>query len=109
MPLVAVAHLPIFISSGAAVGLAALVVAAVTSLPLAYLFETGRRTIWPAALVHMGIDSFKLVDVQEDVRVTFSLLLAGMSVVIPLLVFAAPRSWLSENPGPGKSRRSRSA
>lgn len=95
-PLVAVTHLPIFVSSGAAVGLAALVVAAVTSLPLAYLVEKGRGTIWPAALVHAGIDSFKLVDVPEDLRVTFWLLLAALSIVVPLLVFAVPRSWLED-------------
>jgi len=46
MPLVAVTHVPILVTSGAAVGLAALAVAAVTSLPLARLFDVGRGTLW---------------------------------------------------------------
>ena len=46
MPLIAVTHVPIVATMGPAVGIGALAVAAVTSLPLAYLYETGRRTIW---------------------------------------------------------------
>jgi membrane protease YdiL (CAAX protease family) len=85
MPLIAATHLPVIATSGLAVGLAALVVAAATSLPLAHLYELGRNTIWAPAIVHTGIDSFKLVTIPDDVRLTFSLTLAAVSVLVPLL------------------------
>ena len=49
-----------------AVGLAAMLVAAVTTLPLARLFEAGGNTIRAPAIVHAGIDSFKLVDIPAE-------------------------------------------
>ena len=94
MPLVAVAHVPILITSGPLVGGAALTVAAVTAVPLAYLFDTGRSTIWAPAVVHTAIDSFKLVLVPAAAVTTFSLLLSAVSIVVPLLVLAVPRSVL---------------
>ncbi len=91
MPLVAVAHLPILITSGPLVGSAALLVAAVSAVPLAYLFDLGRGTIWAPAVVHTAIDSFKLVIVPAAALTTFSLLVAAVSIVVPLLVLAVPR------------------
>jgi membrane protease YdiL (CAAX protease family) len=91
MPLVAAVHLPILIGSGPLVGMAALAVAAVTALPLAYLFETGRNTVSAPAVVHTAIDSFKLVELAPAVTPVFSLLLAGVSVVVPLLALLVPR------------------
>ena len=91
MPLVAIAHVPILITSGPIVGSAALLVAAVTSVPLAYLFDLGRGTIWAPAIVHTAIDSFKLVIVPAAAFTTFSLLLSAVSIVVPLLVLAVPR------------------
>jgi hypothetical protein len=44
MPLIAAAHIPIVITLGPAVGLGAMAVAAVTSIPFAYLCETGRQS-----------------------------------------------------------------
>jgi membrane protease YdiL (CAAX protease family) len=99
MPLVALAHVPVLISSGPLVGVAALLVAAVTSLPLAYLFDTGRATIWAPAVVHTAIDSFKLVVVADAALTTFSLLLAAVSLVVPLLVLAVPRNVLGAGSG----------
>ena len=45
MPLLALTHVPIALSSGLVVGVAAMVVAAVTTLPLAQLYELGGRTV----------------------------------------------------------------
>ena len=95
MPLVAATHLPIVVTSGPAVGLAAMAVAAVTALPLAKLFDVGRGTLWAPAVVHAGIDSFKLVEVPAPALPTFSLLLAGMGLVVPLIVLALPRGGLA--------------
>jgi membrane protease YdiL (CAAX protease family) len=86
MPLVAALHVPILVTSGFAVGLAALTVAAVTAVPLARLFDAGRGTLWAPAIVHTAIDSFKLVVVPAAALTAFSLLLAALSVVLPLLV-----------------------
>jgi membrane protease YdiL (CAAX protease family) len=91
MPLLALAHVPIVVTSGPLVGGAALMVAAVTTVPLAYLFDTGRSTIWAPAVVHTAIDSFKLVIVPAAAVTTFSLLLSAVSIVVPLLVLAVPR------------------
>ncbi|GAA4882918.1 CPBP family intramembrane glutamic endopeptidase [Actinomycetospora straminea] len=91
MPLLAATHLPILVTAGAAVGLGAMAVAAATSIPLAYLFETGRGTVWAPALVHTAIDSFKLVVVPAGAVATFSLLLVAVSLLVPLLALAVPR------------------
>ncbi|MGW6197995.1 CPBP family intramembrane glutamic endopeptidase [Kribbella sp. NPDC055110] len=92
MPLVAATHIPVIASSGIAVGIAAMLVAAVTSLPLAHLYELGRSTVWAPAVVHAAIDSFKLVTIPDDARLTFSLALAGVSLTIPLLALLVRRT-----------------
>jgi Type II CAAX prenyl endopeptidase Rce1-like len=91
MPLIAATHIPVVASSGPAVGAAAMIVAAVTTLPLAYLYETGRFTIWAPAVVHTAIDSFKLVIIPAAALTTFSLVLAAISIAVPLLALAVPR------------------
>ena len=86
MPLVALTHVPILVSAGPVIGGGALALAAVTTIPLAHLYELGGRTIWAPALVHAAIDSFKLVTVPEAGTTTFSLVLVGVSLLVPLLV-----------------------
>jgi membrane protease YdiL (CAAX protease family) len=95
MPLIAVTHLPIAATMGPAVGLGAMAVAAVTSMPLAYLYETGRHTIWAPAVVHTAIDTFKLVLIPAAALPTFSLLIIVVSLTVPLLAFAVPRDVLT--------------
>ena len=74
MPLLAVTHVPILMTRGPAVGSLAIVVAAVTCLPFAYLWERGGKTIWAAAMLHASIDAFKLVEVPTgDEAVMFSM------------------------------------
>ncbi len=82
-----------------------MVVAAVTALPLAYLYENGGRTIWAPALVHTAIDSFKLVVVTAEATAMFSLLVIAVSLVVPMLVFAFP--WRTFGPRPGGLSESR--
>jgi membrane protease YdiL (CAAX protease family) len=98
MPLIVAAHVPILVNSGPAVGAAAMLVAAVTTAPLAYLYETGRNTVWAPALVHTAIDSFKLVDIPVEARPAFSLTLAAVALLVPLLAFAVPRRVLVSRP-----------
>lgn len=92
MPLVAATHVPIVVSAGPVVGLGAITVAAVTTVPFVRLYEAGRGTIWAPALLHSAIDSFKLVSVPEDLAPTFSLLLVALSLTVPLTVLPALRS-----------------
>ncbi|MCV2491278.1 CPBP family intramembrane metalloprotease [Geodermatophilus sp. YIM 151500] len=105
MPLLAATHVPVVVGSGPAVGGAAMLVAAVTSLPLAYLYETGRGTVWAPALVHTAIDSFKLVVVPSAVLTTYSLALAATALVVPLLALAVPRRLLAGRARPAERQR----
>lgn len=66
-------------------------VAAVTSVPLAYLYETGRHSIWAPALVHTAIDTFTLVVIPPAALPTFLVLIIVVSLTVPLLALAAPR------------------
>jgi membrane protease YdiL (CAAX protease family) len=90
MPLLAATHVPIVVDLGPAVGAGAMAVAAVTSVPFAYLYEMGRRTIWAPALVHTAIDSFKLVVVPAAALPTFSVLIIAVSLTVPLLALVVP-------------------
>jgi hypothetical protein len=92
MPFVAAAHIPILFRNGVVVAVGALLVAAVTSVPLSYLCITGRGTVWAPALLHTAIDSFKLVIIPPKATQSFSLLLIALSLVVPLLVLVIPGS-----------------
>src|SRR5206468_2312926 len=83
--------IPIAINSGLLVGVLAMVVAAVTTLPLAFLYERGAATVWAPALVHAAIDSFRVVSVPAEATTTFSLFVTGLALVVPMLVF--PVDW----------------
>jgi hypothetical protein len=96
MPLVAATHVPVIATSGLVVGICAMLVAAVTTLPLAYLFEAGRHTLWAPALVHAAIDWFKVVDVPDASRLVFSLTLSAVSLTVPLLAFVFLKPSLSK-------------
>jgi len=95
MPLIAATHLPIVFSLGPTIGIGAMVVAAVTSIPFGYLYETGRDTVWAPALLHTAIDSFKLVVIPAAALATFPLLLTAVSILVPLLALAVPRRFLT--------------
>jgi membrane protease YdiL (CAAX protease family) len=94
MPLIAAAHVPIVVTMGPAIGLGAMLVAAVTAFPLGYLYETGGNTVWAPALVHTAIDAFKLVVIPAAAVTTFSSLLIVVSLTVPLLALAVPRRLL---------------
>lgn len=87
MPLLALTHVPIVINSGLVVGLAAMLVAAVTTLPFAYLYERGGRTIWAPALLHTAIDAFRALTVDPADTLVFSLYVSAVALVVPLVAF----------------------
>jgi membrane protease YdiL (CAAX protease family) len=87
MPLLALTHVPIALTSGLLVGLVAMVVAAVTTLPFAHLYELGARTIWPPALVHAAIDTFRALTVAPADTMVFSLYVSAVALLVPLVAF----------------------
>jgi membrane protease YdiL (CAAX protease family) len=91
MPLLALTHVPIVLNSGVLVGIVAMVVAAVTTLPFAYLYELGGRTIWAPALVHAAIDIFRALTVAPADTLVFSLYVSAIALVVPLVAFPLGR------------------
>jgi membrane protease YdiL (CAAX protease family) len=86
IPLIAMTHIPIVVSNGIGVGTLAVLTAAVTCLPFAYLYERGGRTIWPPAILHGLIGTWQLF--ERDFPVEFSVLIMCGSILTPLSVFA---------------------
>ncbi|XVV08880.1 CPBP family intramembrane glutamic endopeptidase [Actinoplanes sp. CA-131856] len=60
IPLIALTHVPILITSGPMVGLLALTSAAVTCVPFAWLWERGGHSMWPPAIVHGLVGTWQL-------------------------------------------------
>ena len=96
IPLIAATHVPIIASNGALVGGLAVVSAAATSVPLAYLWEHGGRTIWGAAVLHGAIGCWQLFD--RDYPASFSVVVLLASIGIPLLVLPLFARYLRDAP-----------
>jgi membrane protease YdiL (CAAX protease family) len=90
MPLIALTHVPILLAAGPAVGGGAMLVAAVTSIPLSRLYVLGGGTLWAPALLHAAIDSFELVVLPAAAAAVFPPLIIGFSLAVPLLVLLVP-------------------
>ncbi|MBU2666198.1 CPBP family intramembrane metalloprotease [Actinoplanes bogorensis] len=90
MPLIAVTHVPLLFGAPWFVAVLGIVTAAVTCVPLAWLWEHGNRTIWAPAIVHAAIGMWQLW--ERDYPPTFSLVVVGSSIVLPLLVLLVPLS-----------------
>jgi len=74
------------------IALAALVVALLSSFPLAHLFEAGGNTIWGPALLHCVIQGgLKVVVVPETYLLPAQLGWMVVSVIVPYLAFLARR------------------
>lgn len=108
MPLIAATHIPIVVTAGPAIGLGAMLVAAVTSIPLSRLYVLGGGTVWAPALLHTAIDSFKLVAVPAAALSIYPVLLIGFSLAVPLLVMAFGKDPLHDDVHDGRGGRRRS-
>jgi membrane protease YdiL (CAAX protease family) len=87
-----VVHLFLFFTLPPAVAAAAVGLAAISSFPLAYLFELGRGTIWASALVHSVMQgALKLVAVPSEATLGLPLLWIAASALTPFLVFLVGR------------------
>ncbi len=90
LPFVAV-HLVLFLTLPWPVATAALLLSALLSVPLAWLFELGGGTIWAPALVHFVVQgAIKLVSVQ-GAETLLPLVWMAASATLPWLVFLLPR------------------
>jgi hypothetical protein len=61
------------------------------TLPFAYLYELGGRTIWAPALVHAAIDTFRALTVDPADTMVFSLYVSALALVVPLVAFPLGR------------------
>jgi membrane protease YdiL (CAAX protease family) len=74
------------------IAIAALVVALLSSFPLAHLFEIGGNTVWGPALVHAIIQgALKVIVVPEAVLLTSQLGWMAASVLLPYVAFLVRR------------------
>jgi membrane protease YdiL (CAAX protease family) len=74
------------------IAVAALLVALLSSFPLAYLFEAGGNTVWGPALLHCVIQgALKVVVVPEAALLPAQLGWMAVSVVVPYVTFLVRR------------------
>ncbi len=85
VPVIALTHAPIVVSDGWLVGALATLTAAITCLPLAFLWERGGHAVWAPALLHALIGTWQLF--ERNYPPTFSVLVMAASIVVPLLIF----------------------
>jgi membrane protease YdiL (CAAX protease family) len=105
MPLIAATHLPILVTSGPAIGIGAMLVAAVTSIAFSRLYAMGGGSVWAPGLLHAAIDSFKLVVLPAAALSVYPYLIIGFSLFIPLLVLLAPARPPDASAGSGGRRK----
>jgi membrane protease YdiL (CAAX protease family) len=79
-------HVLLFLRLPAVIALAAILLALAASMPMAYLYENSRQSIWPAVLLHSLVHSISVVEVSGG---TLAAPLAFMAVaaLVPWLLF----------------------
>jgi hypothetical protein len=87
LPFVAV-HLVIFASQPWPIALAAVLLSAAMSFPLAHLFELGGNTIWPPALLHfVAQGAIKVVEVDGARGSSLPVVWMIACSIVPFLAF----------------------
>jgi hypothetical protein len=75
------------------VALAAVLLSAVLSFPLAYLFELGGRTIWAPAIVHFVVQgAIKLITVPGPAETMLPVVWMAAAAILPFAVLFRTRS-----------------
>ena len=98
-------HLLLFLTLPWTIALAALLLAAVVSFPLAYLFEIGGRSIWAPALVHFIIQgAIKIILVPGQPGELFPVVWMAASAVVPFAAFLVARARPEDAAGVGRAR-----
>ena len=90
VPFVAV-HLVLFLTLPRPIAVASVLLAAVISAPLAYLYELGGSTIWAPALVHFVVQGAIKVIMVEGSSTLLPIVWMAASAVLPFLAFADRR------------------
>lgn len=80
-------HLLLFATLPVPIATASVLLAVITSFPLARLFDLGRGTVWAPALVHAAMQSLKLLLPPESLGVGFSIGWILLCAIVPFLVF----------------------
>jgi membrane protease YdiL (CAAX protease family) len=94
-----VQHILLLWSLPLPIAIAALVVALLSSFPLALLFEAGGNTVWAPALLHCVIQgALKVIVVPEAALLPAQLGWMAASVVLPYLVFLVRRAEVAQQP-----------
>jgi membrane protease YdiL (CAAX protease family) len=94
VPFVAV-HLLLLASLSLPLALASITLAVASSLPLAYMFDRGGRTIWAPALLHFATHTIKLVNIPDAAYTSTALGWIMTCAVVPYLVFIFPRGFFT--------------
>lgn len=84
-------HLILFARMPWTIALASVLLAAIVTVPLAFAYELGGRTIWAPALVHFAIQGIVKIIVVEGSAATFPLVWIAASAILPFAVFAFGR------------------
>jgi membrane protease YdiL (CAAX protease family) len=85
VPLIALTHVPIIAGNGIGIGTLAVLTAAATSLPFAYLWERSGGTVWAPAILHGLIGTWQIFDrTYSDM---FSVVVIIASIVVPFSTF----------------------
>jgi membrane protease YdiL (CAAX protease family) len=101
VPFVAV-HLLLLTSLSLPLALASISLAVASSLPFAYLFDRGYRTIWAPALLHFAVHTIKLVNIPEAFYTPAAVAWMVLCAVVPYLVFALPQRFFTPGQRAGK-------
>ena len=91
IPFVAV-HLLLFFTLPWPVAMASLLLSALLSFPLAYLFELGGNTVWAPALLHFVVQGAVKIAIVGNGGPAFPLLWMAASATLPFLVFLIPQT-----------------
>jgi hypothetical protein len=72
--------------------MASVLLAAIVTVPLAFAYELGGRTIWAPAVLHFAIQGIVKVVLVERSAVTFAFVWIAASAVLPFAVFSFGRN-----------------
>lgn len=85
VPLIALTHVPIIAGNGIGIGTLAVLTAAATSVPFAFLWERSGGTVWAAAILHGLIGTWQLFErTYPDV---FSVVVIIATIFVPFTMF----------------------
>jgi membrane protease YdiL (CAAX protease family) len=89
-------HLLLLFRVNLVITIASILLASVSSFPLAYLYENSRGSIWAVALLHSLVHAISVMAVSDD-SLTASLAFMAVTAVSPWIVFLFGRRYFSQD------------